>query len=253
MGSWQEIFLLAVSVFFLAAGAATLNNVQDLRLDRQMKRTCTRPLAMGLVSRTSVLIQAVTLILTGIFCLILSQSILVVAVAASAVILYNGVYTPLKTKTDLALLPGAVCGAMPPYIGWLGAGGALVSFEVSLIFALFFCWQIPHYWLVTLWHKKDYLASRQPSLVQSLREKKLRQLLIVWLAALCLVMHLFALVLARPSLVLIGLISINSFALLLVFLFRLLSLEKGYRSLFLSLNLALFFHMSIVCLARLLA
>jgi len=75
---------------------------------------------------------------------------------------YLAVYTPLKRRTPLALPLGAVCGAMPPVIGWCLAGGNPADFRVIALAGLLFIWQIPHFWLLQRRHLEDYRRAGIP-------------------------------------------------------------------------------------------
>ncbi len=73
-----------------------------------------------------------------------------------ALLCYNALYTPLKRRSSLALLPGALCGALPPMIGWTAAGAALQDIRIVLLAALLFLWQIPHFCALAHRHRDDY-------------------------------------------------------------------------------------------------
>jgi heme o synthase len=75
---------------------------------------------------------------------------------------YLAVYTPLKRRTPLALPLGALCGAMPPLIGWCLAGGGPADFRIITLAGLFFIWQIPHFWLLQKRHADDYRRAGIP-------------------------------------------------------------------------------------------
>ena len=108
------------------------------------------------------------LLLAGLIVLLgVNETLSPVLVAIFAVILYNGVYTPLKKKSVLAIIPGAFCGALPPYIGWLSGGGGVISYTAVLLIVLFVLWQIPHYLLVLLTFKDDYEKSSLPNFLKN--------------------------------------------------------------------------------------
>jgi protoheme IX farnesyltransferase len=76
--------------------------------------------------------------------------------------LYNGLYTYLKPVTGWAMIPGAVCGALPFWIGWLAGGGELWAVEPAFFFALYFTWQMPHFWMLAETNAQDYAAAGFP-------------------------------------------------------------------------------------------
>ena len=164
--------------------------------------------------------------------------------AVLAVILYNGVYTPLKKKTILAILPGAICGALPPYIGWLSGGGGVVNYTAALLLALFFLWQVPHFWLVLLTFKRDYEKSNIPNFLRQFEEHRLRRYFVTWIGALVFVMLMFLTLPYPIGLAFRVIVIVNGFILLVVFAYC-LGIRKAcnYRILFIVLNCSLFLHM----------
>jgi len=243
---------LAGAIFVLSAGAATLNSLQEYQFDRTMQRTSNRPLAAGLIAPGEALVQAVLFLFAGIFLIsICTTALSPVLVALLSVLLYNGIYTPLKRRTLLAIVPGAMCGALPPYIGWLGAGGCFIGYEAALLFSLLFLWQIPHYWLVMLTHQQDYLVTEQPNFLQRISEPNLKRFFVTWIGGLVLVMLLFLLLPLSLSTLTQVFVILNCCSLLLLFVWG-LTVDKicNYKKLFLTLNWTLFFHMAIILLGR---
>lgn len=245
-------FLVVAGVFFVATGAASLNSLQEFALDSKMKRTKYRPLPVGQLTSRQAGWQALLLFLSGwILLLIDAVDFLPAFMAGLAVVLYNGIYTPLKKITVLAMIPGAICGALPALIGWLAGGGEVVSFTALLLFALFVLWQIPHFWLILLNYPEDYLAGRLPNLLNQLREMSLKRLFVPWVGALASSMLMFAILpYSLPDTARYG-IMVNSLG-LPGFFFSWIWLKKKteYRVLFIALNCALFIHMAVVAAGR---
>jgi len=241
-------FGVGAGLLFLAMGAATLNSFQEHKTDALLKRTQNRPLPRGTVGLVHAGIQTILLLGAGVLVLYkLSGTIFPFTVALSAVVLYNGIYTPLKQKTILAIIPGAVCGALPPYIGWLMGGGAKISFEPVLLFAIMVLWQVPHFLLVLLCFKEDYKTAELPSLLFHFHEKTIDRFFITWIGGLVFVMILFTILPAIHSVMIRTLIIINTACLLSCFVFNLRRRQNcNYRLLFATLNGALFLHMAIV-------
>ena len=244
----SRAFLTGAGFFLLAAGSATLNSIQEIHLDDHFERTRHRPLPSGTVSRLSAWIQLVLLFGSGWFILFsLSATGFSLCVTLFAVLLYNGVYTPLKTRTVLAIIPGAVCGALVPYIGWLIGGGEKASFESMLLIALMILWQIPHFWLILLRYGDDYQKGIIPSLFQHLREAAIKRLFITWIGGLVVVMALFSTLPLMNSLPVRILIILNSLALLICFFLSFSKVRRiNYGQLFSVLNGALLLHMTII-------
>jgi heme o synthase len=239
--------LIGLAVFVLAAGAASLNSLQEYQLDRQMIRTMRRPLPQGQLPLRQAFWQGVMLILAGLIILwVNSEGPWALLVALFAVVLYNGVYTPLKTVTVLAIVPGALCGALPPLIGWLGGGGALFSFPALLLMALLALWQVPHFWLVLLRHREDYRLLGLPSIVDQFGEARVKALFFTWIAALTTIMLMFLFLLYGSAWSIRLGVVINAVGLLLIFGWQLRPGGRGnYRLLFIVLNLALISHMTL--------
>ncbi len=110
-----------------------------------------------------------------------------------AVIWYNGIYTPLKRRTPFAALPGALCGALPPLIGWSAAGGSLLAPPALILAATLFLWQIPHTWLLLCHYRQDLRRSGLPDLFERIPTQTLLRINNCWLAALLLCYLLFPL------------------------------------------------------------
>jgi len=239
-------------IFILATGAATLNSLQEYRLDGELERTKNRPLPKGVLPPRQAGTQAVVLLFIGLFVLFAAtKAILPVLSAIVAVILYNGVYTPLKQKTVLAIVPGAFCGALPPYIGWLSGGGEAVSYTAILLISLFILWQMPHFWLILLNFQEDYGKSNLPSLLKQFPEESLKRFFVTWIGALALIMLMFlSLTFPLGSFFSITII-LNACFLLVVFSYG-LAFQKAcnYRILFIVLNFTLFLHMVVLIAGR---
>jgi protoheme IX farnesyltransferase len=69
---------------------------------------------------------------------------------------YLGIYTPLKRRTTLCTLVGAIPGAMPPLIGWAAATGSLSSANVWMLYSVLFFWQFPHFMAIAWMYREDY-------------------------------------------------------------------------------------------------
>ena len=239
---------VSAGVFLLAMGAATLNSLQEVASDSLMQRTKNRPLVRGELSVKFAALQTGLLICSGLVILQLASiSGVSPGLGFVALLLYNGFYTPLKKVTLYALVPGAICGAIPPLIGLAAMGGELLSHQALLLFALLILWQIPHFFLVQLQHKHDYLASVQPSFLQKFSETGLRKLAVAWISSLGFVMLLFTISPMVESFRQCGLVGINA-AVFTFMISRQLLLQKSrnYKMLFISLNTMLVFHMLIL-------
>jgi protoheme IX farnesyltransferase len=138
-----------------AFGANALNQYRERDLDALMVRTRHRPLPAGRLSPELALIYGVAVSLLGTFVLLSWSGPLPAALAAGTVLLYVLVYTPLKRVSTLNTLVGAVCGAIPPLIGWSAGSGGL-ALGGWLLFALLFVWQMPHFLALAWMYRDDY-------------------------------------------------------------------------------------------------
>jgi protoheme IX farnesyltransferase len=179
-----QIALTTTGMLLLACGCAVLNSLQEIHLDASMGRTQERPLPQGSILGKQAAILALLLFVFGILALYLGSSLLrTLCLSLGAVALYNVFYTPLKKRTIAAIIPGAISGALPPYIGWTSAGGDPFSSTAFLLIVLFIFWQVPHSLFILLHHKDDYLHNSLPSLVKILPESSLKRICSVWIGA----------------------------------------------------------------------
>ena len=176
-----EMFLATLAVLLVAMGVSTLNQVQEYREDSQMERTKNRPIAAGrMTPRTGYIISAILIILS----MILIYSLIGltgVNIFMFAFIWYNAMYTPLKKKSALAVVPGAILGAIPPAIGWLVAGSSLMELDFIALALYFFIWQVPHYWLLVMLFHGDYKDAGYPTAMRLFGQASLQRLTFVWL------------------------------------------------------------------------
>jgi len=247
----QQAVLIFFSVFILSCGAASLNSYQERSQDALMRRTQNRPLVKKRLTHKSALLQAVVLIVVGLSMLLFWANLKAFTAGVVAVSLYNYVYTRMKVSTVYAIIPGAICGAIPPYIGWLAAEGTgCMSLRAAMPVLLLFFWQIPHFFLVVLNHKEDYLASIFPNILKKLSEPALRRIFLPWITALSAIMLAFTVLPSHMSTFARFLITINAFVLFGIFSRQLILLKPTrptYRYLFRYLNFSIFFMMLVVC------
>jgi protoheme IX farnesyltransferase len=139
----------------VAAGTGTLNQYVERRFDAQMRRTARRPLASGRIEPSHALWFGISLSLAGTVYLALAVNGLASMLAVVTLLSYLFLYTPLKRKTPLCVLVGALPGAMPPLIGWAAASGKL-SLEAWVLYAMLFLWQFPHFMAIAWMYREDY-------------------------------------------------------------------------------------------------
>lgn len=173
------LILLFGGVFLLAAGTSVLNQVQEYRHDALMKRTIKRPIPAGQISRQAATLIALLLIPGG--TLLLSQNgWLPMVLGLSNIVFYNLIYTPLKTRSWLAIIPGALVGAVPPLIGWTSAGFNIFHPNILFVAIFMFLWQIPHFWLLMIKYGKEYEAAGFSSISKLLNERQIKLVVFYW-------------------------------------------------------------------------
>jgi heme o synthase len=153
----------AVGTALVAAGASALNQVWERDTDRLMRRTRLRPLpAARLRPRDATWFGAV-LSLAGVLELALGVNPTAAAVALVTLISYVLVYTPLKLRTSLSTIVGAVPGALPALIGWVAATNSL-SIQGWALCGIVFIWQMPHFLAIAWMYRDEYANAGFPLL-----------------------------------------------------------------------------------------
>jgi len=145
-----------VGTALVASGASALNQWLERESDAQMRRTENRPLPTGRLSSAEVFCFGVALSIVGLgYMFFLMLHPLAGALTAATLVSYVFVYTPLKRKTTLNTLIGAVPGALPPVIGWSAMTGTLDT-SAGILFLIVFLWQIPHFLAIAWIYREDY-------------------------------------------------------------------------------------------------
>ncbi|HYO45519.1 MAG TPA: heme o synthase [Gemmatimonadota bacterium] len=146
-----------------ASGAAALNQVIERDVDAKMRRTASRPIPSGRMSAAHGLAVGVGLALAGVGLLAGIVNWLTALLALATVLLYVGVYTPLKRMTPLNTIVGAIPGAIPPVMGWTAVSGSL-GLPAGVLFAILFLWQLPHFLAIAWIFRDDYRLGGFPML-----------------------------------------------------------------------------------------
>jgi protoheme IX farnesyltransferase len=160
LGSASGIDVLKlVNVLFgtamVAIGANTLNQYIERDYDRLMHRTRNRPVPSQRLSASEALMFGVASSLIGLAYLLLRVNPLSALLAGATLLLYVGVYTPLKRVTVWNTIVGAIPGALPPVIGFAGAANRTDGLA-WMLFAIVFIWQMPHFFAIAWIYREDY-------------------------------------------------------------------------------------------------
>jgi protoheme IX farnesyltransferase len=174
-----SLLLLGVGVFLLSSGSATLNQYTEREYDALMSRTRNRPLPLGKMKPASSLNTAVALIASGFLVLLLLRP-LTAFLGLSTVVIYNIIYTGLKRVTLLAVIPGALVGAMPPIMGFTATGGTSLPPGIIFFAGFMFMWQMPHFWLILMKYRVDYEKAGFKSFSKKLSDNEVKVFIFVW-------------------------------------------------------------------------
>lgn len=154
-GLWQRVITLFIGGMMVTGGANTINQILERDSDRLMKRTRLRPLPDGRMGDTEAWIFAALTGVVGAVVLGYYFNPLAGMLSFLSLLLYAFAYTPMKKIHPIAVLIGAVPGALPPLIGWVAATGSMDIGGVVL-FTLQFFWQFPHFWAIAWVAFDDY-------------------------------------------------------------------------------------------------
>src|SRR3984893_3711252 len=152
---WTSLFHTLVGTVLVASGAAALNQLIELRFDAQMRRTARRPLVSRRIEPSHALWFGISLSVIGAIYIAVTTNALASLLSILTLLGYLFLYTPLKRKTPLCTLIGALPGATPPLIGWAAACGRLDG-NAWLLFAIVFLWQFPHFMAIAWMYREDY-------------------------------------------------------------------------------------------------
>jgi protoheme IX farnesyltransferase len=154
---------VVLGIALVAGGAAGLNQIYERNTDSLMFRTRMRPVAAQRVAPGEALAFSLALAISGLIIIAATSNYLAAFLALLTVVSYNVIYTPMKRRSQLATLVGAVPGALPPMIGWVAARGALTP-EAWALFAIVFVWQIPHFMAIAWLYRADFSRAGFPLL-----------------------------------------------------------------------------------------
>ena len=146
--------LLVIGGFFVVGASNGFNQVIERRRDALMIRTSSRPIPSGVMTVNKALVICVTLGILGLSMLYLIN-FRTALFGMVSMIIYLGLYTPLKTLTPLSVFFGAIPGAIPFMLGWVAVTNRF-SIETGILFMIQFFWQFPHFWAIGWMSHDDY-------------------------------------------------------------------------------------------------
>ena len=152
---WMKLVHTLVGTAAAAFGSAAFNQLMEIELDARMRRTANRPLPSRRMDPMVAFGVGWILSALGIIHLAVNVGHVAAYLTAATVAIYVFVYTPLKRVSSTNTLVGAIPGAIPPMIGWAGAGGA-IGLEAWFLFGLLFFWQLPHFVAINWLCREEY-------------------------------------------------------------------------------------------------
>lgn len=181
---YLDLVGILLGVLLLSSGSAIFNHLQERNYDKLMERTKNRPLPSGIIKPETVLILGLLFSLGGLIILLFGYNLNSALLGSLALVWYNLIYTPLKRKFALAVVPGSLIGSIPPVIGWVAAGGNPFDSSILMIAFFLFIWQIPHFWLLMLFFDDDYKAAGFPTLTNYFSREQIYRLTFIWMISL---------------------------------------------------------------------
>ena len=166
----NELSLLLFGGLAIAGASNAFNQIIERDIDAVMKRTKNRPIPLGYMTPTTAFWIAVVLSILGLASLY-SINPKTSMFAAISMFLYTSVYTPLKTKTPLAVFVGAFPGGIPFMLGWVASTGSF-GLEAGTLFMIQFFWQFPHFWAIGWLMFDDYQRAGINMLPSGKRDRK---------------------------------------------------------------------------------
>jgi heme o synthase len=153
--NYLELLQMLFGTALAAGGTLALNQYLERDTDSVMERTRHRPLPDGRLQPREAAWFGMLITLAGLIYLALAVNLMSACVTAVITLSYLLLYTPLKRKSSLCMLVGAVPGALPPVIGWVAARGTL-TVDAWVLFAIMFLWQVPHTLAIARLYRDDY-------------------------------------------------------------------------------------------------
>lgn len=152
---WLLLVRTLMGTALAAGGTVALNQYLEREVDGQMRRTRLRPLPDGRMKPGEALAFGLAITVAGLLYLTVAVHALCALITAITVVGYIFVYTPLKRKTSLCSLAGAIPGALPPVAGWVASRGEMGP-EAWVLFGILFLWQLPHSLAIAWIYREDY-------------------------------------------------------------------------------------------------
>jgi heme o synthase len=155
---WSQLIQAMLGTALCAASAAAFNQLWEVKVDALMPRTADRPIVAGRMKKSAAFWIATALGIIGTAWLGLAVNWLSAILAASTIVIYVLIYTPLKRVTAWCTIVGAISGAIPPVVGWAAADTHLTT-GAWVLFGVLFTWQMPHFLAIAWMYRDQYRAA----------------------------------------------------------------------------------------------
>ena len=152
---YSRLLKMLFGTSLAAGGTLALNQFIERRSDALMTRTRHRPIPDGRVTAIEAFWFGLAVTIAGLTYLAIAVNAISAGITALITVTYLLFYTPMKRKSPLCLIVGAVPGALPPVIGWVAARGTL-DVDAWVLFAILFLWQVPHTLAIAWLYREDY-------------------------------------------------------------------------------------------------
>lgn len=240
----SDSILLIIGVFLLSSAASAINQYQEKNTDLLMLRTLNRPIPSKIISPRNALFFSIILMFFGVLFLSLLSYICII-LGLLNIVIYNFIYTPLKYKSQFALIPGGLVGAIPPLIGWFATGGNTLSPAIMFISVFMFLWQIPHFWILLIKYQVDYKNAQIKNVTENISINKIKFILFIWIlstSVLTFSFPVFGIITSGFNLVSLVILNISFIAFFSKILFKsLISSQLKFANISLHLYLILIF------------
>lgn len=153
---WWILFHTLIGTAAAAFGSAAFNQLMEIDLDLMMKRTADRPLPSRRMSPVTAFAVGWVLSAMGIIHLAVMVNASAAYLTAATVAIYVFIYTPMKRMSSMNTLVGAIPGAIPPMIGWVGGGEGFLDPQAWFLFGILFFWQLPHFVAINWLCRQEY-------------------------------------------------------------------------------------------------
>jgi protoheme IX farnesyltransferase len=186
-----SLLSLSAGIFLLSSGAAALNQYTERDYDSLMERTRGRPIPRESIDSRQALLISIILLIGG-MTLLFFAGVITASLGLFTLILYNLIYTRMKRITPLAIIPGALVGAIPPLMGFTAAGGTEPGVGIIIFSVFMFLWQLPHFALIIVKYRNEYRAAGFRIASGNLNDSQLKKLVFAWVMVTTAVLLLFS-------------------------------------------------------------